>query len=322
MTQLPSPPPPQIVQQQPNSPPPSQQQQTRAYRPAFPPVSIRPPPSLVVCVFSSPTKDSHPNGHVLHQKFVLQRDSTAAKMGFCSCTIKLLLFIFNLVCALVGLAILSFAVYFYLQTHSVKDFAAGYVSITTIIMMVLGGVTFIVAFLGCCGAVNEDPCCISSYATLLSIILVCQLVLAGFFVYFAQGGDVEKSFRKQLESDYDNYKNNPGTIDLLQTTFRCCGYNGPATFVTVSLPPSCCPKQSESDRNIGTTIAQSFGVSCSVANAYKDGCANKITDLIKGTGKNGSIVLFVIAGVELVCIVAAFCIANSIRRERVATYAY
>uniref|UniRef100_A0A0A9ZHC9 Tetraspanin n=1 Tax=Lygus hesperus TaxID=30085 RepID=A0A0A9ZHC9_LYGHE len=242
-------------------------------------------------------------------------------MGFCSCTVKLLLFIFNLICALVGLAILSFAVYFYLQTHSIKDFAAGSVSITAIIMMVLGGVTFLVAFLGCCGAANEDPCCISTYATLLSVILVGQLILAGFFVYFAQGGQVEKTLRSELEKDYNNYNKNGKTIDLLQTTFRCCGYDGPSTFPSPVLPLSCCPKESDNDRNTATVIAQTFGVQCSLANSFKEGCALKITNIIKGTGKNGSIVLFVIAAVELICIVAAFCIANSIRKERV-PYSY
>ncbi|CAB0015515.1 unnamed protein product, partial [Nesidiocoris tenuis] len=85
-------------------------------------------------------------------------------------------------------------------------------------MMVLGSVTFLIAFLGCCGAVNEDPCCITTYGTFLSIILVCQVVLAGFIVYANNNGEIEKQIRTYLKRDFDNYNNNPKPIDILQRT--------------------------------------------------------------------------------------------------------
>ena len=43
--------------------------------------------------------------------------------------------------------------------------------------MIVGGVIFLVAFLGCCGAWKESKCLIYTYAFFLAVILVAQVLL-------------------------------------------------------------------------------------------------------------------------------------------------
>ena len=48
---------------------------------------------------------------------------------------------------------------------------------TPIFLMIVGGVIFLVAFLGCCGAWRESKCLIYTYAFFLAVILVAQVLL-------------------------------------------------------------------------------------------------------------------------------------------------
>ena len=43
--------------------------------------------------------------------------------------------------------------------------------------MIVGGVIFLVAFMGCCGAWKESKCLIYTYAFFLAIILVAQVMI-------------------------------------------------------------------------------------------------------------------------------------------------
>ena len=48
---------------------------------------------------------------------------------------------------------------------------------TPIFLMIVGGVIFLVAFMGCCGAWKESKCLIYTYAFFLAIILVAQVMI-------------------------------------------------------------------------------------------------------------------------------------------------
>ena len=48
--------------------------------------------------------------------------------------------------------------------------------------MIVGGVIFLVAFMGCCGAWKESKCLIYTYAFFLAIILVAQVKKKTIFI--------------------------------------------------------------------------------------------------------------------------------------------
>uniref|UniRef100_A0A0A9YU81 Tetraspanin n=1 Tax=Lygus hesperus TaxID=30085 RepID=A0A0A9YU81_LYGHE len=230
-------------------------------------------------------------------------------MGFCSCTVKFVLFVFNFLCALVGLTVLGVSIWMFLKSSNFNNVLHGEVSATVITMMVLGGVTFVIAFLGCCGAVKEDPCFITTYAILLTVILVGQLVVAGIAVYFFKGKSLELEMKKNLENAFGNYKENKKFIDDMQQEYHCCGYDGPSS-VTGDLPPSCCHNPSD------------VGLSCPRDQAFPKDCRGPALGEMKHALKVIAITLFVIVGVELLCIICAFCVASSIRKEMRSGYSY
>ncbi|BES93385.1 tetraspanin [Nesidiocoris tenuis] len=170
-------------------------------------------------------------------------------------------------------------------------------------MMVLGGVTFIIAFLGCCGAVKEDPCFITTYAVLLTVILVGQLALAGIAVYFNKGRNLEDEMRKNLENNFNNYQDHKKMVDHIQQEYKCCSVQG-------TYPPSCCPDPS------------SVGDSCPSELKFNKDCVGPVLKEMKDSLKAIAITLFVIVGIELLCIICAFCVASSIRKEMRSGYSY
>ncbi|VEL42121.1 unnamed protein product [Protopolystoma xenopodis] len=77
------------------------------------------------------------------------------------------------------MATLGFAVFLYLEPYA-QDFIHGsgqedVVMVALYTLMCIGGVTLIVALLGCCGAYHESQCALGTYFTLLIVIFAAQV---------------------------------------------------------------------------------------------------------------------------------------------------
>ena len=49
------------------------------------------------------------------------------------------------------------------------------------VLLFIGGVIFVVAFFGCCGAWRENRCLIYTYGAILVIILISQVSVHSFY---------------------------------------------------------------------------------------------------------------------------------------------
>lgn len=47
-----------------------------------------------------------------------------------------------------------------------------------VLLIVFGGIVFLISFFGCCGAIRESYCMTMTYATILFVIFIAQVVLA------------------------------------------------------------------------------------------------------------------------------------------------
>lgn len=217
-------------------------------------------------------------------------------MGFCSCTIKLLLVIFNLACALAGVIILIVGILMNTQGGSFKQLLSGEVTTTSIALMVLGGVIFLIAFFGCCGALREDTCMIQTYGVVLLIILIAEVAIG--ITAFVYKGKVEDVLDKEGLKFFLNYAQNNQTIDEIQKDLHCCGFHGPTDWPILQVPLSCCSK----DVKI-----------CSQITAYSKGCKDAIS--IKGKSLLTTIggVAVGLGVVELLGVLCAFYVAGHIR---------
>lgn len=220
-------------------------------------------------------------------------------MGCGMSMVKYILFVFNLLCALGGIAILAVGVAFFLRIGDIeKIFEDLNVQIVPILFIVIGAIIFIIAFFGCCGAIRESHCMTVTYSTFLMLILIAQIVLA--IVVFVYIGDLQEATNKALVRLWNNRNNqgNQQVWDNIQRGLTCCGLNNAAEWGTV--PSSCCAPDTQV---------------CTEFNAFSKGCGGAVNDFIGTSGNIIGAVALGVAGIELIGFIFACCLANSIRNQ-------
>lgn len=224
--------------------------------------------------------------------------------------IKYLLFIFNFVFTLCGLALLIIGILIHLSLKEATEVVEGNITFPTIGLIVIGAIIFTVAFFGCCGAIRESHCMIVTFAVFLLTILVIQLAV-GIFAFVQLKGQEDKSVRESLTKTFNKYYSNENsgqTIDFFQSTFQCCGVDSykdyQSKFGNDTIPWSCCT-HAESDSK--ATCQGNMG------SVFQHGCVSALVDFLKKSGKVLGGVAIGIAAVEFVGIVFALCLANSLK---------
>lgn len=221
--------------------------------------------------------------------------------------VKTLLFIFNFIFAVCGLGILVIGVIIHLDLHDVTEHVGTNVMFPTITFMVVGSIIFVVSFFGCCGAIRSSHCMIITFASMLLLILLIQVAVAVYaFVVIknANPSDITTGY-DQLFQTYPVDEKNREVVDIVQRVFSCCGvvsksdYNAHGNF-TGTIPWSCCNDKKE-------------GETCEAGDAYDVGCVPKLKDALIKAGNILGGVAIGIAGVELIGIIFALCLANSIK---------
>jgi len=242
-------------------------------------------------------------------------------MGCAIATVKYLLFFFNLVFALCGLAILiagaltyaniDKADYFMDKVHNEVNFTA-----SPIALMVVGSIIFVIAFFGCCGAVRESHCMIVTFAVFLLAILIAEIAI-GIVVFVKMDGDGWKqAVEDGIKEKFDKYQqddNNPlnQEIDNFQRNLECCGVDGPAYWTEVrhfrGPTPGCCPSGN-----------------CSYATnrqeVFQTGCVAALTQLLENTGLLLGILAIAVGVVQIIGVVFALCLASSIKNKERRVY--
>uniref|UniRef100_A0A0C9Q5P6 Tetraspanin n=1 Tax=Fopius arisanus TaxID=64838 RepID=A0A0C9Q5P6_9HYME len=228
---------------------------------------------------------------------------------------KYLLFIFNLIFVLCGLALLILGVLVETNLGSVKAETADQIhqiEVIAIGLIVIGSIIFVIAFFGCCGAIRESHCMTVTYAVFLLVILVIQVGIAIWaFVVLKNLNTAEmtEEFKKPL-TKYWSDVDSRNAVDLAQEMLHCCGASGPDDYASNhvnmngTIPWSCCKQESERKFQF-----------CNGREVYQIGCSGQIKDLVKNIGHGLGGVALGIAGIELVGIIFALCLANSIRNE-------
>jgi len=222
-------------------------------------------------------------------------------MGCGMSMVKYILFVFNLLCALGGIAILAVGVAFYLRIGDIeKVFEDWNVQVVPILFIVIGAIIFIIAFFGCCGAIKESHCMTVTYSTFLIIILIAQIVLA--IVVFVYIGDLQDATKIVIERLWDrrDQEGNRQIWDTLQSNLKCCGLNGALDW-GLPLPSTCCEP--------GTTAC------LPIVTAFTNGCGQALNDFIYTSGNIIGAVALGVAGIELIGFIFACCLANSIRNQ-------
>lgn len=221
----------------------------------------------------------------------------SSKMGF----VKYLLFAFNAIFVLCGIALIAVGGVVLAALNPQKSFYEGYLG-APVAIIILGVFVFVLAFLGCCGAIRESYHMIMAFSILLTVVLICELGAAiAAYVYRSK---IESALRTAATNSIKKYGNDTEVDKLwddIQSNLHCCGANSTDDF-RGNIPSSCC-------ENKPTT--------CDAAHAYQitciDALINKFKEKIVYVGVTGIIICFI----EVVGIIFGCCLAQSIKKYEV-----
>uniref|UniRef100_A0A673N680 Tetraspanin n=1 Tax=Sinocyclocheilus rhinocerous TaxID=307959 RepID=A0A673N680_9TELE len=218
--------------------------------------------------------------------------TTVECQGGAKC-IKYLLFFFNFIFWLCGLALIVLGVLAKVSINTTA-FLKGY-SGSPLVLIVVGVVIFFIAFFGCCGAWKENQCMITTFAVLLSLIIIIEIgaAIAGYVLH----GNVSALLI--------------GTSFLLiYFLYKCCGRNSSIDWLNSkflapnSVPDSCCKNVTE---NCGK------GAIRDTSKIYTNGCLPILDKFLKRNILWIAVAALVIAFVQITGIVLSCILMRGIR---------
>jgi len=222
--------------------------------------------------------------------------------------IKYLMFFFNFLFWLSGLALIIVGAYIkvnYGDYLSYGDEDSTNFASVSVFIIVVGVIVFIIGFLGCCGAYKENYCMVTTFAVLLGIIFILEIVAGA--LGFAYRKKVEAEVTDMLDQAVSKYFNadQPGAKELLdwaQQEFECCGRNVSSEYGTKN---GTCTK--------GGVASCYDNNSCTGGNLYKKGCQQGFVDFIRHNLAVVGAVALGIAFIQLLGIVFACCLMKFIK---------
>jgi CD63 antigen len=238
--------------------------------------------------------------------------------------VKYALFLVNLLFVVAGITLVTVGV---MTTNSLGQFGTliqpSELAVPSKLFIVVGVVVFIIAFLGCCGAVRENHCMMMTYSVLIALILILEVGASVASYYFAD--EVEEILNKGLTDNLKDYGQNTTqaettrkTWDVVQSGLKCCGAHNYTDWFGVRLynqsdnefyiPKSCCIEDTD-----GCTegITNTTSTAVVYTKLFSDGCVKKgVQDInIQRIGTVG----ITLAVLELLAVICACLMAKSIR---------
>jgi CD63 antigen len=126
-------------------------------------------------------------------------------MGCLSGIAKYLLFLFNFLIVVCGIVLIAIGAIILVNENkgieSFTDFSVGGFAIA------VGVIIFLIAFFGCCGAIKENSCLLTSYAVILIVLLILQIVLGAlaFVAIKNDDGELNKQVTTAVKKVFDDY---------------------------------------------------------------------------------------------------------------------
>jgi hypothetical protein len=155
-------------------------------------------------------------------------------------------------------------------------------------LIAIGGLVFVIGFLGCCGALKENKCLLGLY--LFFLIIIAGAEIAAGVLGFIQKDKIEKKISATLNTKWGKHDNgtaNTATEDAIkyvQEQLKCCR---PDPIPEDKAAPEEC-------------------------NGHKAGCIEKLRDWVKG---NAPILIGVacgFGGLEIFGIICAICLCRAV----------
>ncbi|XP_075898610.1 CD63 antigen [Nelusetta ayraudi] len=225
--------------------------------------------------------------------------------------VKFLLFFFNFIFWLCGLALIVVGILVQVALHKTFMINDASASGGPIVLIGVGVVIFFIAFFGCCGAWKENYCMVTMFAVLLSLIIIVEIgaAIAGYVFRNKLSTVVQDSLTEMISS----YKNGSAefkeTVDKMQMDMHCCGVNSSADWRNFtptgnSVPDSCC---------LNVTTSCGSNAMLDASKVYQKGCHDAVVELLKKNLQWVIVAALVIAFLQIMGIVFACLLMRGIR---------
>ncbi|MCJ8738561.1 hypothetical protein PDJAM_G00037120 [Pangasius djambal] len=234
----------------------------------------------------------------------------------CLSVTKYFLFLFNLICFLLGLSLLGMGLWIIFSESSFLIPDPPYLSksLFTVLLFISGSVTMLLGFFGSLGALKEIRCMLAVYFILLTVLLAAQII--GTVLFFTQRSAFENSLEGHVIDIIKSFGKNDSSLQYFQTSLefvqreaQCCGWNGKNDWDN---PPCSC-------LYINTTVNALFQSSnicpCPLPSnytceVYEQNCSKIIKDWLDGHLMIIFGVVLALALVEICGTILSMCLYN------------
>lgn len=259
--------------------------------------------------------------------------------------IRLLIVLFNLAFVIIGIALLAIGIYVIKDPKMQQigpllnpEITATYsnslsnIQVFAVCLIVIGSVTLLIGFLGCCGAIKGFRFLHLIYAVIITLIIIAEIVTVVLFVSYQNRFRMElvTKLQRSIQNFYvgtpvgNASATNPVSLswDFIQFNLKCCGavnqndfsrstnwtranpYEGNATNLVV--PFTCCPMNVAPNWNNLPSDMSSANYCAKTGNGvYDRGCYDRLMDLILVYKKNVIIGVVIVLVVEILAVVFA-----------------
>ncbi|XP_073326774.1 CD63 antigen [Pagrus major] len=225
--------------------------------------------------------------------------------------VKFLLFFFNFIFWICGLALIVLGILVQLGLHKnmmIKDASASGVPI---VLIAVGVVIFFIAFFGCCGAWKENYCMVTTFAVFLSLIIIIEIAaaIAGYVFRNKVSAVVQDSLTDMITNYNNSTEEFRESVDRLQIDLKCCGVNSSSDWRHYkpegnSVPDSCC---------VNVTTNCGSGIMTDTTKVHQLGCHDAMEAFLKKNIQWVIVGALVIAFLQIMGIVFACMLMRGIR---------
>jgi len=190
-----------------------------------------------------------------------------------------------------------------------------YPSNSAIALILIGIAIFVIAFMGCCGAIKESSCMLNTFAGIVLILLVVEVIATGLiFAFRPELQTYAKDGMEKLMTNYNWFSasNDRATqvVNDIQSSLHCCGASQssdwnehrPANVTSDEFPNSCCDGVEQ-------------GKFCPSTAIYTRGCVDALVEALDNSIYPLSGIGIAVAIAQLLGVLMACCLAREIRRE-------
>uniref|UniRef100_A0A4W5M914 Tetraspanin n=1 Tax=Hucho hucho TaxID=62062 RepID=A0A4W5M914_9TELE len=242
----------------------------------------------------------------------------------CLSCIKYLMFVFNFLIFLGGSFLLGVGVWVLVDPTGFKEIVAANPLLFTgvYIILAMGGMLFLLGFLGCCGAIRENKCLLMFFFMLILVIFLAELA-AAILAFIFREHLTREYFTKELKRHYQGYNNTDvftGTWNAIMNTFDCCGVNSPEDFEeslfrlvnpNEKVPAACCRRGSHPGDS--AYISQEECLMGNMLFRNNKGCYSAVVDYFELYIYVAGALAIVVLTIELFAMVFAMCLFRGIQ---------